>query len=211
MLHKMTSPRDWPDATTHAWQSAKNQPPVSYKCAYCSQQVGSSAGYDTYDGNSGAHPFHAYVCGFCGGITMFDNAQSHWPEALAGDAVDNLPPTVAELYEEARACMSVRAYTAAVLACRKLLMNTAVSKGAKGNLSFTAYVEYLSTNGYIPPDARPWVDHIRDIGNEATHEIPQTDSADADELMVMTETLLKMVYEVPARMNARIATPQPPP
>lgn len=33
--------------------------------------------------------------------------------------------------------MSVRAYTAAALACRKLLMNTAVSKGAPENKNFT--------------------------------------------------------------------------
>jgi Domain of unknown function (DUF4145) len=189
-----------------------NLPPVSYKCGYCSQHVGSSTGYHSYDGRNGATPFHAYICGSCGGITMFDNAQRHWPEALSGNPVGDLPPTVDELYEEARACMSVRAYTAAVLACRKLLMNTAVSKGAPKNQNFTAYVDYLAIKGYIAPDARPWVDHIRDVGNEATHEITQTAPADAEELMVMTEALLKGVYELPARVNARISpSPQPTP
>jgi Domain of unknown function (DUF4145) len=148
--------------------------------------------------------FRAYICGFCNGITFFDHMGEHWPAALGGDAVGSLPTTVAELYEEARGCISVRAYTAAALACRKLLMNTAATKGAPGNQNFVAYVEYLASNGYIPPDARPWVDHIRSVGNEATHEIPQTTREDAEELMALTEMLLKLVYELPAQVNRRL-------
>ncbi len=204
-------PPDWPDATYHDWHGSTRQPPKSYKCGYCSQQVGTSVGYDSYNPDNGLHPFHAYICGFCNGVTMFDDRGRHWPEALAGDAVNDLPATVAELYEEARACMSVRAYTAAVLLCRKLLMNTAVSKGAKENQNFVAYVDYLSDKGYIPPDARPWVDHIRSTANDATHEIPQMTAEDAEALMAMTETLLKGVYELPARVNARIASGPPSP
>jgi hypothetical protein len=118
---------------------------------------------------------------------------------------------VSELYDEARACMSVRAYTSVALACRKLLMNTAVTKGAKENQSFTTYVDYLFNKGFIPPDAQPWVDHIRSTGNDATHEIPQIIEADASELIAMTETLLRLVYELPALMNARVMSSAPPP
>jgi hypothetical protein len=101
---------------------------------------------------------------------------------------------VSELYDEARACMSVRAYTSVALACRKLLMNTAVTKGAKENQSFTTYVDYLFNKGFI-----------------ATHEIPQIIEADASELIAMTETLLRLVYELPALMNARVMSSAPPP
>jgi hypothetical protein len=64
--------------------------------------------------------------------------------------------------------------------------------------------QYLFDNGYIPPDARPWVDHIRAKGNEATHEIPQTTPEDASKLMTMTEVLLRVVYELPTLVNAAI-------
>jgi len=50
--------------------------------------------------------------------------------------------------------MSVNAYTASVLCCRKLLMNLAVSKGAKEGENFFKYVDYLATKGYIPPNGK---------------------------------------------------------
>ena len=50
-------------------------------------------------------------------------------------------------------------------------MNLAVSQGADQNLKFIEYVDYLACNGFVPPNGRGWVDHIRKKGNEATHEI----------------------------------------
>lgn len=63
--------------------------------------------------------------------------------------------------------------------------------------------------GYIPPDAKPWVDHIRSKGNEATHEIPQVTESDARNLILVTEMLMKHVYEVPALINP-VAPSTPP-
>src|ERR1035441_2663871 len=162
--------RGWPPPTSHPWGGTTALDPVSYKCGYCGEHVGSNRGYCSITPGQGP-TFRAYICGYCNGVTMFDDGRRHWPQAAQGNAVSALPPTVEELYEEARACMSVHAYTAAVLACRKLLMNTAVSNGAAANESFVEYVDYLADNGYIPPDARPWVDHIRSKANEATHDI----------------------------------------
>jgi len=51
---------------------------------------------------------------------------------------------VASLHAEARSCVTVNAFTSAVLTCRKLLMHLAVEKGAPEGKSFLEYVEYLS-------------------------------------------------------------------
>jgi hypothetical protein len=155
--------------------------------------------------------FRVYLCAYCSGATFVDNDGLQWPKERPGESVDSLPSTVAELYEEIRSCMSGNAYTATVLASRKLLMNTAVAKGAKPNQNFVEYVDYLASNGYIPPDAKPWVDHIRTMGNEATHDIPQVSAADAEELFALVEMLMKLVYELPARVNARIQAAPPAP
>jgi hypothetical protein len=56
--------------------------------------------------------------------------------------------------------------------------------------------------GYVPPDGKGWVDHIRKKGNEATHEIALMTAADAEELISFVEMLLKFVYEFPARVPA---------
>jgi hypothetical protein len=79
--------------------------------------------------------------------------------------------------------------------------------------SFQFYVEYLGNAGYIPPDGKGWVDHIRTKGNEATHEIVITQKADAEELFNFLEMLLRFVYEFPARIPklpvAAVAPPKP--
>lgn len=80
-------------------------------------------------------------------------------------------------------------------------MNIAVVQGAKEGLKFIEYVNYLSNNGYTPPNGKHWVDHIRKKGNEANHEISLMNENDAKELLVFTEMLLKFIYEFPAIIN----------
>jgi hypothetical protein len=121
-----------------------------------------------------------------------------------GSPVEGLPDEIRTLYDEAR-ITAAGAYTAAVLCCRKILMHVAVSCGAEENQSFLDYVEYLAARGYVPPNGRGWVDHIRLRGNEANHEIRLMVKSDADELISFTEMLLRFVYEFPSRV------PTPPP
>ena len=127
-------------------------------------------------------------------------AEQH-PGVAFGNPVQNLPNDVSALYEEARACCAGSSYTAAVLVLRKLLMNIAVQKEASENLKFIEYVEYLSNKGYVPPDGKSWVDHIRQKGNEATHEIKLMKKKDAEDLVVFSEMLLKFIYEFPSLMS----------
>ena len=97
--------------------------------------------------------------------------------------------------------MSVSAHTAASLLARKVLMHIAVSKGEKPGKSFIEYVNFLAASGFVPPDGKEWVDHIRQKGNEATHEIPSIAASDAEELLTFLGMLLKFVYEFPARLK----------
>jgi hypothetical protein len=79
-------------------------------------------------------------------------------------------------------------------------MNVAVSQGAEAGNTFISYVEYLAANGYVPPNGKGWVDHIRKKGNEATHEIVLMSKDDAQELISFVEMLLKFIYEFPSRV-----------
>src|SRR6266571_7617624 len=106
--------------------------------------------------------------------------------------------SVNELYEEARRCSSQNCFTAAVLLCRKMLMNIAVAQGATEGLRFIEYVTYLSDKGFVPPNGKHWVDHIRKKGNEATHEIALMAEGDAKELISFIEMLLRFIYEFPS-------------
>jgi hypothetical protein len=95
----------------------------------------------------------------------------------------------------------VGANTAVVLLARKLLMNIAVQHGAQPGKAFVDYIDYLSDNGFVPPNGRAWVDQIRKKGNEATHEIPQITEQDARQILTFTEMLLKFVYEFPSMVT----------
>src|SRR6266513_270901 len=185
-----------------AWMNPVNFADVQYTCGYCHLLVGPNAGYHT---NAPAiakeHNARVYICPNCNRPTFIDEKGEQFPGVPFGEAVQHLPAEVGALYEEARVCTAAKAYTATVLALRKLLMHVAVSKGAPPDKSYLDYVNYLEAKGYVPPDGREWVDQIRSLGNEANHEIRLMTKPEAEELIGFAEMLLKFVYEFPKRAS----------
>jgi hypothetical protein len=84
-----------------------------------------------------------------------------------------------------------------------MLMNIAVEQGAAEGLKFIEYVSYLADKGFVPPNGRHWVDHIRKKGNEATHEIAIMGEQDACDLISFIEMLLRFIYEFPSMVPAQ--------
>lgn len=182
------------------WRLTEELPPRSYTCGYCGNVAGSNRGYQAPE--SIQPPLHLiYLCSFCGKPTYFDRvADRQIPAARFGDDVEYIPADVAAVYREARNCMTVEAYLAAVMLCRKLLLHIAVAEGADPDTTFAQAVTYLETAGYLPARARaPWIDHIRQKGNEATHELTPVTRADAERLINFAEMVLKLIYEYPTR------------
>lgn len=153
-----------------------------------------------------------YICHKCTRPTfILSQFDIQVPGVPFGESVSSISDkSVADLYNEARRCCQVNSYTATVLCCRKMLMNIAVSKGAEKDKSFKFYVDYLSSEGYIPPDGKAWVDHIREKGNEANHDIQIMSQNDAEELLSFIEMLLKFIYEFPAKIIDKDKTNPPP-
>lgn len=175
------------------WLDPHKMEPRDYQCGYCGNQIASDRGHADRLGDG------VYFCPRCQGPTFF-YMRRQVPGVPYGEPVGSLPDDVRTLYDESRAVMAVNAFTSAVVACRKLLMHVAVEKGAKTNLQFIEYVEFLDQKGYIPPDGKAWVDHIRKKGNEANHEIRVMEQRDAADLIDFVHMLLKFVYEFPARI-----------
>lgn len=185
------------------WRQTEAIVARAYTCGYCGKIAGPNRGYATDSSQD-----RIYLCTYCGKPTYFDSKlgiAQQVPGVAYGNDVDHLPTEIESLYREARNCMAVSSYTGAVLLCRKLLMNIAVSEGAKEGKTFISYVEHLAAQGYVPPKARGWIDHIRVKGNEANHEIQLMSRKDAEELIMFLEMLLKLVFEFPSRV------PPPPP
>jgi hypothetical protein len=118
------------------------------------------------------------------------------PDVLAGDDL--------AAWSEALGCLSVGANTAAVMMCRKLLFHIAVAHGLPEKdgtnraPTFKQALNHLEAGGVITKLMRPWVDKIKDVGNEANHEIPSTTAAQAMDVALFTRQLIRLAYELPA-------------
>ncbi|MET9276114.1 DUF4145 domain-containing protein [Kribbella sp. NPDC003557] len=152
-------------------------------------------------------------CPSCGRASAVNEINVVSPAAKFGHDVQGLPETVAQAYDEARRCTEVNAHTACEMMCRKILMHIAVDKGAKDDLTFAGYVDYLQDNHYVTPSMKPWVDVIRKHGNIAVHDLPHTDRDRAIGTLTFTEHLLRNVYEMEhlAKQFAPSTTPAPSP
>ena len=192
------------------WEGVRNLSSRSYVCGYCDNPLASEKGFtatctfSTLRGDSVQNYGVIYICHHCNNPTFFDTDSNQFPGTSFGKSVDYIPSKeVTLLYNEARDCMKVNAYTASVMCCRKLLMNIAVDRGANLGLKYVQYVDYLADKGFVPPNGKGWVEHIKNKGNEANHEIVTMTRDDAEELNSFVEMLLKFIYEFPGKMNAK--------
>jgi hypothetical protein len=189
-----------------SWKHTAQIQPRRYICGFCGATTASKEGYYADDGAT--HGGRIYICSGCNCPTFFCSNGVAFPDNPPGDSITKAPNDISQLYEEARLSTAAGAFTAAVLICRKILMHIGVEKGAKAGESFLAYVEYLSKQGYLPPDGKGWVDYIRTRGNEANHEILLMKKEDAIALIDFTEMLLRFIYEFPHKIPP--LTPPPP-
>jgi len=182
------------------WKSYQQMINRSFICGHCSDKVASDRGYKLGRGSdgSGTQVGGIYLCPNCHGPNFVTQDEKWIPGQPFGRSVKNVSENLNQLYEEARRCAKENCFTATVLLCRKMLMNIAVAQGAAENLKFIEYVNFLADNGYVPPNGKKWVDHIRIKGNEATHEIQMMDQGDAKDLLFFTEMLLIFLYEFPS-------------
>jgi hypothetical protein len=57
----------------------------------------------------------------------------------------------------------------------------------------------------VPTNAKVWIQKIKDLGNEANHEIAIRTHDEAERMLKFSEMLLRLVYEFPA--HAEPGTP----
>jgi hypothetical protein len=184
------------------WYQKQQLKPLAYRCGFCGNQVSSITGYKVGNNpnGSGEQVAAIYICPNCCGPTFNDLNGNQIPDVPFGSSINNVPENLNTLYQEARRCTSNNAYTASILLCRKILMHIGVEEGAEKGKNFIHYVEYLSDKGYLPPNGKHWVEHIRKKGNEANHEIVIMKREDAQDLMIFIEMLLRFIYEFPNRI-----------
>ena len=182
------------------WKSAQKVISQKYKCGFCDSDVGSDQGFNAVNKRGSGNRTIACIriCPVCDGPTLFTPDGRQFPVSRPGSAVEHVPTDLYELYNEARAAVTAGAHTAAMMVCRKMLMNIAHDQGAKkADLeSYQKSVNYLVENHFVPPGGEGWVDYVRRRGNEANHEIDLMEYEDARALVKFVEALLRFNYEL---------------
>ena len=187
----------------YQWGQLLILPAKDYKCGYCGREVASNEGYLKAN-KFGYGNETIYICPKCEQPSFFSFNIGQEPGPIYGDEIaDITDKNICAMYEEARKCMTINAYTSAVMCCRKILMQIAILNGAKPGLRFVEYVEFILENHISPKGSEDWVKEIRNVGNEANHEIHLMKKEDAEDLIDFVSSLLRNVFEYPARVGKR--------
>ena len=166
----------------------------TYSCAHCSAKgSGATIAYYRFNDNT---IIRWLMCTNCNDGSVMARDGNIYPGIPFGPKIEGLPDEIEEAYKEARSCMSVNAFIACELVCRKILMHIAVEKGAKEGDTFAAYLTHLESQGYVTPPMKGWVDLIRQHGNKATHRIDTADKGRAESTLMFTAELLRLTYEM---------------
>lgn len=142
-------------------------------------------------------------CPVCHRPSIYEyHAQTVVPFAKALRTVKHVPEKVSAIYQEIRSGIGAKCYTSSVILSRTAIMHIAIEKGASDNLTFQQYVDFMTSEGYIPPNAKGWVDKIRTMSNSAVHHLEIWQKEDAILIGRFLMYLLIFVYELPSSIEA---------
>ncbi len=71
-------------------------------------------------------------------------------------------------------------------------------------------MDYLDENGLLPRGGESWAKKIKDSGNEANHELPESTESQAFMLLRLLQQILENLYEIPAELKVHDASKSPP-
>jgi len=177
------------------WKDPENIDSKEFICWNCGNKVASNKGYRSYNSNRDYTKAKIYICHNCGSPNVFDTIGNPIISKKPGKFIYKLPDDIKTVYEEARSCLSVEAYTGAIMLFRKIIMNMAVEESAEENKNFKYYIDYLCDNGYVHKKQVKQADTIRELGNSANHQIECRSKEEAESMLKFIEFLLLNNYE----------------
>jgi uncharacterized protein YbaR (Trm112 family) len=146
------------------------------------------------------------LCVGCGQATVGDRFGRVSPAAMEFPTPDGTPEAETNLWQEVRACLSIDAYNAVAMLCRKLLLHLVFTHERSQNpqatprrMTFAQAVQHLLDNAVIIASYEPLAKEIKDIGNKANHELPDITQEEARKIALFTYFLFTSVYEMPKR------------
>jgi hypothetical protein len=108
------------------------------------------------------------LCVGCGTGAVADSYGQVSPPAKEFPTPDGTPPAEKKIWEEVRECLSIHAYNAVAMLCRKILLHLVFTHERSQNpqatprdINFAQAVQYLLDNQVITPATEPFATAIK--------------------------------------------------
>lgn len=175
-----------------------------YVCGYCDSKVDPDRGWSAVDPNASSSQVPAIrICSGCGRPSFFDLDGSQTPRPLPAEPIRALSDEdLNGLYEEARKAAGAGAHRTCVLACTEALRYMAVRAGAGASDSYSVCLDWLDRSDCIPPQAKPWIEDVRQSGWGGDGEIAKTSEKHALTVLRFVQIVLQFKYSVPSLLGA---------
>ena len=148
------------------------------------------------------------LCVACGIGAVLDKDGQLSPPSMEYPTPEGTPQTEARIWSEVRACLSIHAYSAVAMLCRKLLLHLVFThkrsqdpQAKPPKVTFAEAVQYLANHGVITLALKPLANEIKDVGNRANHELPDISGGEARKIASFTHFLFQSVYEMPKKAS----------
>lgn len=176
------------------WENVEKIKSKDFICWNCGNEIASNIGYVSIDDRNYMKA-GIYICHKCNSPNVFDVDGYPIKNIKIGKYIKDLPVDIKKIYEEARECLSVGAYTATIMLLRKILMAVAVLEGAEENKSFKYYLEYLCKERLVHRKQTKQAENVKDLGNDANHKIECRTKQEAEMLFNFVQQFLITNYE----------------
>lgn len=106
----------------------------------------------------------------------------------------SVPKQIRKAFSEAVTCYKAKAYTACAIMCRKSLEGMCADHGVREK-TLALSLKKLKDTGVIELRLFEWAEALRQLGNEAAHDVAtQTTPDDAKDILEFTEALAEYIF-----------------
>ena len=154
--------------------------------------------------------FDTLHCQNCNGYVMVLWAAGEYQSSLHGyhvlpwplkleDYPEHWPETVGRYWLQAQSNIQSENWDAAVIMARSALQAALRGRQASGH-TLKQEIDDLASKGVLPAIMKEWSDHVRELGNDATHPKPEQDPTnpqDAHDLVRFLDFLMDYLYSLP--------------
>ncbi|MBI2573574.1 DUF4145 domain-containing protein [Candidatus Woesearchaeota archaeon] len=121
------------------------------------------------------------------------------PSPLPSPTDERIPENIKQDIDEAKLCLSVRAFRACAAMCRRAIQQACMGQGADKEKKLDKQIDELQAKGIITTHISKWAHSCRFLGNDAVHpDHPEVTEQDAKDVLNLAEQLMNILYVMPA-------------